>query len=446
MIKWRTRILRRVHSMGYSHRLLDVLRSLNAEEGDTVLVKDTGREYRGILMPHHEFSDPDVVVIKLKSGYNVGVKTGPGTAIEVVSKVQPKERKPHHLHPSKDKKTVAVLGTGGTIASYVDYRTGAVHPALSADDLVGAVPEIADICNVRSEVIFSIFSENMTVDHWQRLAAAVADRLNGGIDGCIVPHGTDTLGYTSAALSFMLEGLGKPVVLVGAQRSSDRPSTDAHTNLVSSARFIVESDAAGVYVLMHETSSDTAGAVHLGTKVRKMHTSRRDAFHSVNCGPVARIGFEGPVEYLEEHQRRSAGTVTLKEKMDPNVAILQFYPGMSPAAFGSVLSSHRGVVIAGSGLGHVSKDMVGAVEKAVKAGTKVVMTSQCLYGRVNLNVYNTGRDLITAGVIPGEDMLPETAYVKLMWVLGQTSDEDEVRRLMTTDLRGEITQRREIDG
>ena len=446
MIKWRTRILRRVHSMGYSNRLLDVLRSLNAEEGDTVLVKDTGREYRGILMPHHEFSDPDVVVIKLKSGYNVGVKTGPGTAIEVVSKVQPKERKPHHLHPSKDKKTVAVLGTGGTIASYVDYRTGAVHPALSADDLVGAVPEIADICNVRSEVIFSIFSENMTVDHWQRLAAAVTDRLNDGIDGCIIPHGTDTLGYTSAALSFMLEGLGKPVVLVGAQRSSDRPSTDAHTNLVSSARFIVESDAAGVFVLMHETSSDTAGAVHLGTKVRKMHTSRRDAFHSVNCGPVARIGFEGPVQYLAEHQRRSAGTVTLKEKMDPNVALLQFYPGMSPAAFGSVLSSHHGVVIAGSGLGHVSKDMVGAVEKAVKSGTKVVMTSQCLYGRVNLNVYNTGRDLITAGVIPGEDMLPETAYVKLMWVLGQTSDEDEIRRLMMTDLRGEITQRREIDG
>jgi len=196
MIKRRTRIPRQVHLMGYSQRLLDVLRSLNAEEGDTVLVKDTGREYRGILMPHHEFSDPDVIVVKLKSGYNVGVRTCLETTIEVVSKVQPKERKAHHLHPAKDKRTVAVLGTGGTIASYVDYRTGAVHPALSADDLVAAVPEIGDICNVRSEVIFSIFSENMTVGHWQTLAAAVADRLNAGVDGCIIPHGTDTMGYT----------------------------------------------------------------------------------------------------------------------------------------------------------------------------------------------------------------------------------------------------------
>jgi glutamyl-tRNA(Gln) amidotransferase subunit D len=159
--------------MGNSQRLLDVLRSLNAEEGDTILVKDTGREYRGILMPHHDFSDPDVVVVKLKSGYNIGVRTGSDTTIEVVTKVLPKERRPHHLQPAKDKRTVAVLGTGGTIASYVDYRTGAVHPALSADDLVAAVPEIGDICNVRSEVIFSIFSENMTVDHWQKLAAAV---------------------------------------------------------------------------------------------------------------------------------------------------------------------------------------------------------------------------------------------------------------------------------
>jgi glutamyl-tRNA(Gln) amidotransferase subunit D len=432
--------------MGYSQRLLDVLLKLNAEEGDTVLVKDTGREYRGILMPHHEFSDPNVVVIKLKSGYNVGVMTSSRTSIEIVSKVHPKERKAHHGHDSKDKRTVAVIGTGGTIASYVDYRTGAVHPALSADDLVAAVPEIGEICNIRSEVIFSIFSENMTVDHWQKLAVAVADRLNGGVDGCIIPHGTDTMGYTAAALSFMLEGLTKPVVLVGAQRSSDRPSTDAHTNLVSAARFIIEGDAAGVYVLMHETSSDTTGVVHLGTKVRKMHTSRRDAFHSVNCGPVARIGFEGRIESLSEHPERSEGNVTIKEGMDDNVALLQFYPGMSPTIFGSVLASHHGVVIAGSGLGHVSKDMVEAIGTAIRAGTKVVMTSQCLYGRVNLNVYNTGRDLITAGVIPGEDMLPETAYVKLMWVLGQTSDGEEVRRLMMSNLRGEITERREIDG
>jgi glutamyl-tRNA(Gln) amidotransferase subunit D len=432
--------------MGYSSRLFGVLGSIHAEEGDTVHVQDKGREYKGILMPHHEFSDPDVIIIKLSSGYNIGVRTDASTEISVVSKVQPKGHKARHAQECKCAKTVSVLGTGGTIASYVDYRTGAVHPALSADELVAAIPEIADICNVRSEVLFSIFSENMTIEHWQKLAAAVADRLNEGTDGCIIPHGTDTMGYTSAALSFMLEGLTKPVVLVGAQRSSDRPSTDAHTNLLSSARFIVEGDAAGVYVLMHETSSDTTSSVHLGTKVRKMHTSRRDAFHSVNSAPIARIGPDGQIEFLADHPKCTGGKVVLRDRMDQNVALLQFYPGMSPSAFGSVLSSHHGVVVAGSGLGHVSRDMVKAIDKAIKAGTKVVMTSQCLYGRVNLNVYDTGRDLITAGVIPGEDMLPETAYVKLMWVLGQTSDDDDVCRMMTTNLRGEITERREIDG
>ena len=397
-------------------------------------------------MPHHEFSHPDVLILKLKSGYNVGVKVTESSEVMLVSKGEVREKKPRATAAGKGKRPVAVLGTGGTIASYVDYRTGAVHPALSAGDLVATVPEMADICDVKAEVLFSIFSENMSVENWQTIAEAAADRIDAGMEGCIIPHGTDTMGYTSAALSFMLGDLPRPVVLVGAQRSSDRPSSDAYTNLVSAARFIVGTDAAEVFVLMHETSSDSAAAVHRGTKVRKMHTSRRDAFQSINAPPVARVEFEGGIEMLSPCRKRSAGKVSLRTAMEPNVSLLHFYPGMSPAVFEGVLSSSRGVVIAGTGLGHVSTDMVKTIRKVVKNGTPVVMTSQCLHGMVDMSVYDTGRDLVTAGVIPGGDMLPETAYVKLMWVLGQTSDPAKVAELMSANLRGELSERRELHG
>ena len=428
--------------MSYSPYLLSLLQRIGAAEADLLSVTSEGRELSGVLMPHNEFSDPDVLVLKLKNGYNVGVLVSPSTELRVAAKGEVRERAPRPLANGKGLPQVAVLGTGGTIASYVDYRTGAVHPALSASDLLATVPEIADICDVRSEVLYSIFSENMTVENWQQLAGVAADRLNAGMEGVIVPHGTDTMGYTAAALSFMLGDIPRSIVLVGAQRSSDRPSSDAYTNLLSAARFITSSDAAEVLVLMHETSSDVSAAVHRATKVRKMHTSRRDSFQSINSPPVARMDFGGGIEHLAPYRRRSDVKVVPRLEMEKDVALVQFYPGMSPSMFESILEKNRGVVIAGSGLGHVSSELIGPIRRAVDDGTAVVMTSQCINGSVNLNVYATGRDLLSAGVIPGGDTLPETAYVKLMWVLGQTNDAKEVRRLMTTDLRGEMADRR----
>jgi glutamyl-tRNA(Gln) amidotransferase subunit D len=430
--------------MSYSPRVSELLRRLGSAEGDVLQVSDEGQARTGTLMPHHEFSHPDVVVLKLKSGYNVGVLVSEGSEVRLLGKAEGREKKPRAAVNGSGRKPVAVLGTGGTIASYIDYRTGAVHPALSAGDLVATVPEIAEVCDVRAEVLFSIFSENMSVEHWQCIAEAAADRINGGAEGCIIPHGTDTMGYTAAALSFMLDDLTRPVVLVGAQRSSDRPSSDAYTNLLSAARLITATDAAEVVVMMHETSSDWAAAVHRGTKVRKMHTSRRDAFQSINSPLIARVPFEGQIEFLAPYRKRSSGRVTARTDMESRVALLYFYPGMSPTAFQKVLEDVRGVVFAGTGLGHVSSDMVKAIGGAVRGGTAVVMTSQCLHGMVDLNVYDNGRDLITAGVIPGGDMLPETAYVKMMWALGQTTEPTKVKELMTTDLRGELTTRREL--
>jgi len=428
--------------MTYSERARQLLASSHASEGDSVRLRAGGKEHSGILMPHHDFSHPDVIVIKLKSGYNIGIMVDDSSELKVEIKSQQRTTKPKAPSKVSDLPVISFLGTGGTIASYVDYRTGAVHPALKAEELVATVPELTEICQMRSKVVFSIFSENMDVAHWQELATAVADELNSGAEGVIVPHGTDTLGFTSAALSFMLGDVPRPVVLVGAQRSSDRPSSDSYGNLLSAARFCASADAAEVFVLMHGETSDTCAHVHRGTKVRKMHASRRDAFQSMNASPVAVLDLNGGLKMMSSCHGKSDVKVIADTRMEPKVGLLHFYPGLSSEAVSRFAKGLRGLVIAGTGLGHVSKDLVKGLKELVSQGTTVVMTTQCLEGRVNLNVYDTGRDLLSAGVIPGEDMLPETALVKLMWVLGRTSDPDEIRKLMLTDLRGELSERR----
>ncbi|HIJ00237.1 MAG TPA: Glu-tRNA(Gln) amidotransferase subunit GatD, partial [Candidatus Methanomethylophilaceae archaeon] len=268
--------------MSYSQALSAILNSLQAVQGDLLRVRSKGKVYEGTLMPHHDFSDPDVIILKLKNGYNIGIRISSDDVIEVLEKAETKERPPRSLRKRSDLPRVVLLGTGGTIASYVDYRSGAVHPALSTEDLVSAVPEIGEMASVEAKVLFSIFSENMAPSHWQDLALAAAYELNNGAEAVIIPHGTDTMSYTAAALSFMLGEIPRPVVLVGAQRSSDRPSSDAHSNLLAATRFALEQDVAEVSVLMHSGPSDDAFSVHRGTRVRKMHTSRRDAFQSIN--------------------------------------------------------------------------------------------------------------------------------------------------------------------
>jgi glutamyl-tRNA(Gln) amidotransferase subunit D len=427
--------------MTYPGLVGKILEAAGAEVGDVIEVRKGKEAYSGILMPHHDFSNPSIVTLKLPNGYNIGVRADEDSKVKIVSKKEAKEHTKRTLPSTPSKKDVAVISTGGTIASYVDYRTGAVHPAISAEELVFSVPELMDLCNVRAKVLYSILSENMKVAHWQGLARAVADEMNSGAVGVIVPHGTDTLGFTSAALSFMLRNLTGPVVCVGAQRSSDRPSSDAIMNLLAATRLCVEGDLGEVVVLMHGETSDSYCLAHRGTKVRKMHSSRRDAFKSINADPVARM--EGTeITFLSKHTRRSPGPVELFDKIDGNASMLHFYPGFEAEHFDMIAGKVKGIVIAGTGLGHVSEEIVGSIRRAVKDGVHVFITTQCLHGAVNLNVYSTGRDMLTAGAIPTGDMLPETAYVKLMWTMGQTTDPAEVRQIMLTDIAGELSDRR----
>ena len=432
--------------MSYSKELSGLLSSIGASEGTVLEIESKGRSFRGILMPHHEFSAGDVVIIKMKSGYNVGIRIYADSKVKVVEKPAHKTREPEFAEPKPGLKKVVLIGTGGTIASYVDYRSGAVHPALSASDMVNAVPEMRDIANMHARVLFSIFSENMTVSHWQKMAEAVAEEIGNGADAIIIPHGTDTMGYTAAALSFMLGEVTKPVVLVGAQRSSDRPSSDATSNLIAAARFCTEGNRAGVFVIMHDTLGDDSFAAHIGTRVRKMHTSRRDAFHSMNVPPAAHIDAEGKVTLSGEGRPVTNGSAEVRTKMEEKTILLQFYPGMDPALFEGPIMSSKGIVIAGSGLGHVNSNMVPLIKKACDNGAVVVMTSQCLEGTTNLNVYNTGRDLTAAGAITVKDMLPEVAYVKLMWALANSKNAEAAKVMMQTPLAGEMGDRRSVDG
>ena len=431
--------------MSYSTSLTKLLESLGAKEGSKLSVESGGRTYIGTLMPHHEFSGSDIMIIKLASGYNIGVKVRDDSVIKVIGQPEANPKKEIVFKKNEGLPKVTFIGTGGTISSNADNRTGAVQPSLPIAELIASIPGLTESVNISVRQMFSVFSENMNAEHWQELAKVTADEINGGADAIVILHGTDTMGYTAAALSFMLGDVPKPVVLVGAQRSPDRPSSDAPSNITAAVRFCIKGKTAGVFVVMHHTLEDDSFAVHAGTRVRKMHTSRRDAFKSINTSPIAFMDEKGNIKFTSEVKSITSKKAAAKAKMERSVMLLQFYPGMDPSLFESAMIKSKGVVIAGSGLGHVNKEMISLIKKACDNGTVVVMTSQCLGGITNLNIYGTGREIRSAGAISVSDMLPETAYVKLMWALANSTNAEEAKKLMITPLAGEMGNRRTVD-
>jgi len=429
---------------GYKGEALASIRKVGADVGDLIRVTKQKEAHEGILIPRSEYGDETHIVVKLKNGYNIGIEITPDTTIERIGKgTKPTFAAPPQPEQNPQLPRVTILSTGGTIASRVDYRTGGVRPALTAGDLYSVVPELAGIARINAQILFSLFSENMTPQQWGELATAIAEQAAKGVDGVVIAHGTDTMGYTAAALSFALQNLPFPVIIVGSQRSADRPSSDAATNLIGAVTAAASAPFAEVTVAMHETTSDDSIVFHRGTKVRKCHTSRRDAFKSVNASPVARIKNRELTMLTQDYKKRGASQrLTLKPEFNDKVALVKFYPGMNPAVIDWLVDQdYRGIILEGTGLGHISMKSFGAVRKAIVKNVIVGMTSQCVWGRVNMNVYDAGRDLQAQGVIPLEDILPETALVKLMWVLGQTKDTDKAKRLLKTNVAREISPR-----
>ncbi|MBS7656600.1 Glu-tRNA(Gln) amidotransferase subunit GatD [Candidatus Bathyarchaeota archaeon] len=429
---------------GYKGRVLDVLVKSKVQVGDLVRINKDDITYEGILIPRSELGDDKHIVIKIRSGYNIGIEVTEETKVTKIGV----EKAPAFTPPAPPAQKpglpkVSIISTGGTIASRVDYRTGAVRPAISASDLYSIVPELSDVAAIDTQILFSVFSEDLTPKHWSELAVTVAEHISRGVDGVVVTHGTDTMGYTAAALSFALRNLPVPVVLVGAQRSEDRPSSDAALNLIGAVSAAAKAPFAEVVVAMHETISDESVVLHRGTKVRKLHTSRRDAFKTVNAQPVAKVLDNQIVMLTDDYQRRSKEkNIILQPKFEEKVALIKFYPGMDSKIIDwHVEAGYNGIVLEGTGLGHVRQAIFHSIKKAIEKGVIVAMASQCIWGRVNMNVYTTGRDLVAMGVVPLQDMLAETALVKLMWILGQTQDKEKAKDLLATNLAYEISSR-----
>jgi glutamyl-tRNA(Gln) amidotransferase subunit D len=421
--------------------------------GDRVLVDLGENKVEGIVMPNH---DKGSFVIKLDSGYNIGFLKKEIKKIKVLEKYKELKTKKPSLKHSKAKETVAILHTGGTIASKVDYKTGAVFAKYSPEELVSMFPEIEKLVNVRSHLISNISSEDLRFHHYNIIAKEIQKEIKAGVDGIIITHGTDTLHYTAAALSFLLEDLPIPVILVGAQRSSDRGSSDAAMNLICAVELIKQTDFAEVGICMHKNMNDEMNVLLPGLKCRKLHSSRRDAFRAVNVEPYAEIDFRKRKVHILNGRFRKRSNNKLKLKLfkeDLKVGIIKVRPQMFAEEF-KYYSKFDGLVIEGSGFGHIplnvpddkSKENNKIFTELKKVASKipVVMTTQTIFGRVNLNVYSPGRDLLDIGVLGNHlDMHPETAYIKLAWLLSNYPK--KVKEMYHENLRGELNERLGIE-
>ena len=433
---------------GYRGGIRKALQEAEAGIGDLLRVESRAGAYEGSLMPRLESADDRHLVLKMKTGYNIGVSWDKDTKIVRLGKAEKPEFRPPPLPETKaGLPRVSIVSTGGTIASRVDYTTGGVHAAISSRDLLAVVPELADIAAVDADILYSVFSENVGSGHWSGMARKVEEKIGDGAEGVIITHGTDTMGYSAAALSFALRGLPVPVIFVGSQRSSDRPSSDAATNLLGAVNAAIQAPFAEVVLGMHSGTSDDVIVFHRGTKVRKCHTSARYAFRSVNADPLARL-VEGRLEVLEQgYHPRGEGTLELMDRFEEKVSLLKFHPDFNPQIIDWLRENgYKGIILEGTGLGHVRTECYESIARAVRDGVYVGMTSQCIWGRVDMNVYTTGRELIQMGVEPLEDMLPETALVKLMWALGNTGSTEEARGLMRRNIAGEYTGRTVYEG
>ena len=428
----------------YSQKIRERLEEKNIETGDKI----RAGKHKGRLMPKPSSGDQETLNIKLESGYNIGIKTEDIELLEKKEKTTTEQKT--SLNHSEDKQDILILHTGGTIASKVSYEEGGVKPAFDPEDLLEMYPETAELANIHSDVIAQMLSEDMEPKHWQEIAEEIHD-VKDQYDGIIVGHGTDTMQYTGAALTLMLQNIDTGVILVGSQRSSDRPSTDANMNLYSATKFLTETDFNGIAACMHASIEDKKCKIMPASKIRKMHTSRRDAFQTINADPIAHVDYEeDTVEYKEKHETN--GNYEFSNKIDEKVGYIKIRPGMTVEEFEKYKENDlNGLIIEGTGLGHMPvnsfddktqhhKEILETVAELAE-DKLVVMSSQTVKGRIDMDVYDAGYKIQEAGVVSAKDMHPELAYVKAMWVLANSKDLEHAKQIFQENLQGEIRER-----
>ena len=420
----------------------------NAKPGDYVEVHLTKLIYEGVLL---DSSEKGIILLKLNSGYNIGFNKKDVHEIKILEKEGSEQEKKLELKKESGKPSIAMIITGGTIASRLNPKTGGVSPLTSPEELFKFYPGVFDKVNVvKIEVPFMKASEDMDYKDWQKLARVTEKLLNdSNIKGVIITHGTDTLHYTSAALSFFLRNLNKPVVLTYSQRSIDRASSDANLNLQCSA-LVAISDIAEVMLVGHASSNDDFCYAMPGTKVRKMHTSKRDAFKIVNSKPIAKIYLDKIIKE-SDYNVRNTGKVKLDLKFEDKIALIKIYPGQNPDILDYyVRKKYKGIVLEVFGLGHVATksgmSWIKKIKEVQSKGIIICAASQTIYGRLNPLVYSNGRELLKTGIIFLEDMLSETALAKLGWVLGHeewVKNKEIVKEMMLTNFSNEFNGRLE---
>lgn len=414
--------------------------------GDIVKVTTDDNVFEGILMPGDYTS---TIVIKLESGYNIGIDKSRVKKTELVKKYEPIKKDKSKLRSNPNLPTVTIISTGGTISSKIDYRTGGVHADYTAEDFVEMCPEMAEIANLNAKKVLSVMSEDLTIEDIKNMAKFAIEELNKKeVDGIVVTMGTDTLNYASSLLSFFVKDLNKPFIITAAQRSIDRGSTDAFMNLICSVTAAAKFDGAVLATCLHGTSSDDYCILNRGSKVRKMHTSRRDAFRPMNELPLAKVYTTGKLEITNhEYKKRQDSKVILDATFEEKTSIIYVYPGMDPKVIDFYVDSgYKGIVLSATALGHVptnnAKSIIPNIRRATDKGVIVVIASQTLYGRTHAYVYSNLRKLsVDNKCIFAEDIIPETAYMKLGWILGKTTKYEEVKELMYKNITGEINKR-----
>ena len=423
---------------GYNGSSLLFLKTNEILVGDSVKVF-ADITYSGIVMPRYEHSDDKHIVLKLKSGYNIGLEIEKIEKIEKNPHVEKNIQQNKEIQKNQSLPSILLLSTGGTIASKIDYRTGAVTPVLTAEELNSSVPELAKIANIDTKVLFSEYSENIMPEHWLKIAETIKEYSKSDYSGIIIAHGTDTMHYTSSYLSFSLAGFTIPIVLVGSQRSSDRASSDAALNLIGATKFLTECKTNGIYIAMHQDENDETIACHIGTRVRKNHTSKRGAFQTVGDDPAFLIVNN------EIHNNMKTDFFTIK-KFEPKitinekVALVKYHPGYDPLLLKNIIdSNYKAIIFEGTGLGHVGENMYPMVKMANQKGIFMGMTSQCIDGKVRMTVYESGRDLLDLGITPLENMIPEIALVKAMWITGNTENHDKIKEIMLNKIASEFS-------
>jgi len=408
-----------------------------AEVHDRVRIETGSLTYEGLILPKHNFSEENIIIIKLDNGYNIGISTE-DAKMSVISKAKKKDVVVNSRKENKKLPNISILGTGGTIASFVDYKTGAVSPAITAEQLVNSVKSLDEVANVSAEPLFSLASEDMKPEHWEGMAVKIKEMHDKNNHGIVIGHGTDTMSYSAAALSFQLPEISNPVIFTGAQRSPDRPSSDAHLNLVGAAKAAM-SDLGEISIAMHETTDDENVAIWRGNRTRKAHSSKRDAFVSPNEGPIGIV--KDKIEWKRKY-RSTVKETEIQAGFDDNIGLVWSHPGLKVEDWENMVSGKNGIVIAGTGLGHINSDLLGTIQNTSK-DIPVAMSSQCLAGSTNLNVYRNGRKLLESGVVETYDMLPETALVKMMWL--SKHNHDNVKEMMGQNLVGEISNSRKLN-